>query len=96
MTTDPMIEAVEAAARAMIRIRWPDSEPITPEDRRVAQAAIEAALPILRAQFAEEVATVFEVASEQYVTWTMTKAEANTRRSALLEAAAIARNWGAK
>ena len=60
MTTDPMTEAVEAAARAMIRMRWPDSEPITPEDRRVARAAITTALPILRAQFAEEVAGAWD------------------------------------
>lgn len=64
---DQMTEAVESAARAMIRIRWPDSEPITPEDRRVAEAAINAALPPLRAHFAEEVAEAWDNDKSLYV-----------------------------
>ena len=71
MTTDPMTEAVEAAARAMSStvpntdgVLWEfvhetgEPQPVTLTD--AAQAALEAALPILRAQFAEEVATAWD------------------------------------
>ena len=94
MTPDPMTEAVEAAARAdvaqsSIGCTW-DELPEEEKGRWIShnQAALEAAIPILRAQFAEEVAGAIEV--EGNGTWL-----ANVRyHRGREDAAAIVRNFG--
>ena len=61
MTPDPMTEAVEAAAKAIRERQVRYGELIRKHAcEGQAQAAISAALPILRAQFAEEVAGAIE------------------------------------
>lgn len=104
MTTDPMTEAVEAAAKHLARVHFDgqDCDPTSPgacsicyggghmDATEVAQAAIQAALPILRTQFAEEVATAIE--AEQ----TAPRPSIAGYDHALGRAARIARNWGTK
>ena len=112
-----MTEAVEAAARVIEQSHWRGTECGDPEsmsacvncfggsgmtDAEVAQAAITAALPILRAQFAEEVATAIEKEDRRMAgieqetrSWTVND-HWNGFRKGVERAAAIARNWGAK
>lgn len=100
MTTDPMTEAVGAASRAM--------DEAIEIDRGVswltlAQAAINEALPILRAQFAQEVAVAIEAEFEDWRTCggeTITEFPLHSGqwlvRGAYESTARIARNWGTK
>ena len=101
--SDPMTEAVKAAAWAIHNLdwRWTYGRD-DPSDRQIAEAAVNAALPILRAQFAEEVALAIVYApweegskvgplpGDDQETWI------RGANAGVDLAAAIARNWGTK